>query len=418
MISKITQIFTAVLLLVASASASADEIVRWNRVATDAAAAAQTDPMTESRIFTIMHIAIHDAVNTIDRRYEPYRAQALSAPGASTDAAIAAAAHATLIQLMPAAKSAFDAAYEEALLKIADGEAKKRGLEIGRQTAATILAARKNDGSDRTISRAPGTKPGEYRPTPPDFTPAFFAHWANVTPFVMKSQAQFRPVPPPAVKSAQAVADLKEVKSIGAEKSVTRTAEQSEIARYWYENSTQGWNRIAREVAIAQELNVVENARLFALVNLAMADGFIGGFEAKYHYNYWRPATAIREAGDSLWINYLWTPPVPDYPSTHTVLGAAAAAVLERFFGTDFINFTMTSGAPYPDITRKFWSFSEAARENGASRVLAGIHFSTAVNAGYLQGDRIGTWVFEQALRPVSTPRTLPASTASAESSR
>ncbi|MCI0691795.1 vanadium-dependent haloperoxidase [candidate division KSB1 bacterium] len=174
----------------------------------------------------------------------------------------------------------------------------------------------------------------------------------------------------------------------------------------------------AREVAIAQQLDVVENARLFALVNLAMADGFIGGFEAKYHYNYWRPATAIREAGDSSWVSYLWTPPVPDYPSTHTVLGAAAAAGLERFFGTDFVNFTMTSGAPYAGITRKFWSFSEAARENGASRVLAGIHFSTAVNAGYLQGSRIGTWVFEQVLRPVSAPRAVPASAASAESSR
>jgi hypothetical protein len=418
MISKITKLAIVVLLLAASVFASADEVVRWNRIANDAAVGAQADPMTESRIFTILHVAIHDAVNAIDRRYEPYRAQKLSAPGASIDAAIAAAAHATLIQLMPAAKSAFDAAYEEALQKIADGEAKKRGLEIGRQAAAAILAARKNDGSDRTIALAPGTKPGEYRPTPPDFTPAFFAHWGNVSPFVMKSSAQFRPVPPPAVNSAQALADLKEVKSIGAEKSATRTAEQSEIARYWYENSTQGWNRIAREVSIAQQLDVVENARLFALVNLAMADGFIGGFEAKYHYNYWRPASAIRATSDSSWMNYLWTPPVPDYPSTHTVLGAAAAAVLERFFGTDFVNFSMTSGAPYPGITRKFWSFSEAARENGASRVLAGIHFSTAVNAGYLQGSEIGTWVFEHALRPVSAPKILPSSTASAESSR
>jgi membrane-associated phospholipid phosphatase/methionine-rich copper-binding protein CopC len=374
--------------------------------------------MTESRIFTILHVAIHDAVNAIDRRHEPYRAQTLLAPGASIDAAIAAAAHATLTNLMPAANSTFDAVYEEALLKIADGEAKQRGLEIGRQAAATILVARKNDGSNRTVTRAPGTKPGEYRPTPPDFTPAFFAHWGNVTPFVLKSPAQFRPVPPPAVKSAQALADLKEVKTIGAEKSATRTDEQSEIARFWYENSTLGWNRITREVAIAQQLDVVENARLFALVNLAMADGFIGGFEAKYHYNYWRPASAIREAGDSLWINYLWTPPVPDYPSTHTVLGASAAAVLERFFGTDFVNFTMTSGAPYPGITRKFWSFSEAARENGASRVLAGIHFSTAVNAGYLQGSQIGTLVFEQALRPVVASQAVPTSTASVESSR
>ena len=143
-----------------------------------------------------------------------------------------------------------------------------------------------------------------------------------------------------------------------------------------------------------------ENARLLALVNLAMADGYIAGFESKYYYNYWRPVTAIRELGDSEWLSYLPTPPVPDYPSTHTVEGAAAATVMARFFNTDFISFSMTSGGPYPGITRKFWSFSEAARENAASRVLCGIHFSTAVNAGYIQGERIGDWVFEHALRP------------------
>lgn len=273
-------------------------------------------------------------------------------PNASMHAAIAAAAHATLIELMPAAKSTFDAALDDALRAIPNSAAKSRGIQVGRKAAAAILAARKNDGSNRTVTREPGTKPGEYRPTPPDFTPAWFAHWASVTPFVLRSPVQFRPVPPPAVASAQ-------------------------------------------------QLGVHENARLFALVNLAMADGFIGGFEAKYHYNYWRPATAIRAAGDKEWLSYLITPPVPDYPSTHTVLGAAAAAVMKEFFGTDLINFTMTSGAPYPGLTREFWSFSAAARENGASRVFAGIHFSTAVNAGYLQGSQIGAWVFAQALRPM-----------------
>jgi membrane-associated phospholipid phosphatase len=141
-----------------------------------------------------------------------------------------------------------------------------------------------------------------------------------------------------------------------------------------------------------------------------MADGFIGGFESKYYYNYWRPVTAIRERGDSEWLSYLWTPPVPDYPSTHTVLGAAAATVMARFFNTDLVSFSMTSGAPYPGITRKFWSFSEAARENGASRILAGIHFRTAVNEGYMQGERIGTWAFEHALRPANPQPVLTAS--------
>jgi membrane-associated phospholipid phosphatase len=154
-------------------------------------------------------------------------------------------------------------------------------------------------------------------------------------------------------------------------------------------------------VAADRGLDEWESARLMALVNFAMADGFIGGFEAKYHYNYWRPATAIIHSGDAKWLPDLVTPPVPDYPSTHTVLGAAAAVVLERFFGTDYVSFSMTSGAPYAGITRKFWSFSEAARENGASRVLAGIHFTTAVRAGYEQGERIGAWTYDNALRPV-----------------
>jgi membrane-associated phospholipid phosphatase len=155
-------------------------------------------------------------------------------------------------------------------------------------------------------------------------------------------------------------------------------------------------------IAADRGLDEWESARLMALVNFAMADGFIGGFEAKYHYKYWRPATAIRANGDADWLPDLWTPPVPDYPSTHTVLGAAAAAVLARYFGTDFVSFSMTSGVPYAGITRKFWSFSEAARENGASRILAGIHFTTAVQAGYEQGDRIGAWTYERALQPLS----------------
>ncbi len=163
----------------------------------------------------------------------------------------------------------------------------------------------------------------------------------------------------------------------------------------------------------SRHLDLHENARLFALLNLAMADGFIAGFEAKYHYAYWRPVTAIRDSGDGEWLSYLDTPPVPDYPSTHTVLGASAAAVLSRFFGTDFVPFRTQSGEPYPGITRSFWSFSEAARENGASRVLAGIHFPTAVAAGFLQGDAVGTWTFEHALRPLEGEKPMSAASPS-----
>ena len=405
---------TVVLAVTVVGRASVDEVARWNQVATDATVAAKTNPLAESRIFAILHVAIHDAVNAVEPRYEPYQPRTSPAPaGASVEAAIAGAAHATLVALLPDSKAIYDAALEETLRTITDDSRRTAGLEVGRAAAAAILMARQNDGENRTVDYTPGTKPGDYRPTAPDFKAAALVQWGSVTPFVLKSADQFRCPEPPVVNSSRALADLEEVKAIGGSKSATRTAEQSEIGRYWYESSPQGWNRIAREVLAARQFDVWENARLFALLNSAMADGYIAGFDSKYHYNYWRPVTAIREGGDSEWLSCLSTPPVPDYPSTHTVEGAAAATVLARFFNTDFISFSMTSGAPYPGITRKFWSFSEAARENGASRILCGIHFSTAVNAGYIQGERIGEWAFENVLRPAKPQAAITASSAS-----
>jgi PAP2 superfamily len=386
-------------------SASADEVIRWNQVATDATTANNVDPLTESRIFAILHVAIHDAVNAVQARYQSYLSREPKEPtvpvDASVEAAIAGAAHEALVALVPAGKESFDIAFEQSLGQVPESRRKEAGVEIGRSAAAAILAARENDGANRAIEYTPGTEPGQYCPTPPDFTPAFMSHWGKITPFVLQSSAQFRCPDPPPVGSEQAFAEIEEVRAIGGSKSATRTPEQSEIARFWYESAPRGWNRIAREVAIPRQFDLWENARLFALVNLAMADGFIAGFEDKYHCNYWRPVTAIRHLGDREWLSYLLTPPVPDYPSTHTVLGSAAAIAMARFFGTDFISFSTTSGEPYPGITRKFWSLSEAARENGASRILAGIHFSSAVRAGYNQGEQVANWVFENALRPV-----------------
>jgi hypothetical protein len=396
-------IFAVFLSLVFAAPlARAGEVERWNRVATDAAVAQELDPLNESRIFAIMHASMHDALNSIDRRYNAYQARLTAATDASPEAAVAAAAHASLMELMPARKAAFEAALAKTLAQVQDQQAAARGLQAGRQAAAINLTRRRDDGASREVKYIPGNKAGNYRPTPPDFPPAAFAQWGMIRPFVLTSAAQFRPAPPLDPKSARARAETEEVRRIGGKTSEARTAEQSEISRYWYESSPQGWNRIARVVAADRGLDEWESARLMALVNFAMADGFIGGFEAKYHYKYWRPATAVRANGDAEWLPDLWTPPVPDYPSTHTVLGAAAAAVLARYFGTDFVSFSMTSGVPYAGTTRKFWSFSEAARENGASRILAGIHFTSAVQAGYEQGERIGAFTYERALRPIA----------------
>lgn len=272
------------------------------------------------------------------------------------------------------------------------------------------MQRRLDDGASRPATFRPGTKPGEYRPTAPDFFPAFLAGWGKVTPFALRNSLQFRPEKPFDIDSAAYTADYNEVKAIGEDKSALRTKEQSEIAQFWYEASGQGWNRITRVAAEQKNLDVWQSARLFALVNIAMADGFIGGFEAKYHFGYWRPITAIGEGfadgnaatdGQLDWNAFLPTPPVPDYPSTHSVLGAAAARVLARCFESDFVTFNMTSGQPFAGITRHFWSFSQAAEENGASRVLAGIHFRNAVTAGVRQGYDIGEYAFNTLLKPV-----------------
>ncbi len=394
----------SMLLLIALLSplstARADEVIHWNQVAAEASEAAKTDPISESRNFAILHVAIHDAVNAAEPRYTTHLRPHEGGKGASATAAAAEAAHDVLVALYPASKARFDEELAKSLSTLPKDRATDGGVALGRSTASSVLMARKADGSERSVKPAPGAKPGEYRPTPPDLTPAFMAQWGGVKPFALSAASQFRPGPPPAIGSGTARADIETVRSVGGEKGGARDEDESEIARFWYENSAQGWNRITRTVAEAHALDLHENARLFALVNMAMADGFIAGIEAKYHYNYWRPVTAIREAGDGEWLSYLMTPPVPDYPSAHSILGAAAAAVLARYFGTDYVAFRVTSGDPYPGVTRSFWSFSEAARENGASRVFAGIHFPTAVAEGYRQGDAVGAWVFEHALRP------------------
>lgn len=370
------------LLAVSASLLAASEIMHWNRVAVGATSTALAeDPLTESRILSIVHIAMHDTVNTITPRFATYSRTQRDAGPLVIEAAVAAAAHSALTSLLPQFGKQFDQEFE------------------------ARTCQHRNDAAVAT--RKPGTRPGEYRPTPPDLTPAFASHWGAIKPFVLTSSKQFMPPPPHAPGSREAIADIVEVQVYGGVDNTARSTEQSNIAKYWYENSTCGWNRIACEVAVSRKLDVWEQARLLALVHIAMADGFIAGFEAKYHYHHWRPATAIRLNNDAEWLSYLPTPPVPDYPSTHTVLGAAAAAVIAQCLGTDYVPFSMTSGQPYPGITRQFWSLSQAAHENGASRVFAGIHFSSAVAAGFRQGTEIGTWTVAHALRPRDANRPL-----------
>jgi hypothetical protein len=389
----------------------ADVVIDWNVIATNAAFAAGKNSLEQSRIYAMTHAAIHDALNAIDRRYKLYALDRRAEPNASPEAAVAAAARDVLVAQLLTQKETIDAAYAASLAGIADGPAKTNGVAIGQAAAAAILALRSADGSTDPMPYTPGTAPGAYQLTPPNFAPAVLPGWGAVTPFALKSGAQFRPAPPKFfdLTSAEYAADYNEVKAVGELNSATRTAEQSEIARFWYEGSPNGWNRIARVVATQRGLDPWRNARLFGLLNFAMADGFIAGFESKYLYNFWRPITAIRAGAtdnnpatvaDPAWSAFLVTPAAPDYPSTHSVLGAAAAETLARFFGADTISFTTTSGAPFPGITRSYTNFSQAAQENADSRVYAGIHFRAACRDGLIQGTWVGRYVFEHALRP------------------
>jgi PAP2 superfamily len=416
-----------------------DAVSVWNANAGDAAVAAclapSNNPLHESRLYAAMHLAVHDALNAIDRRSRPYAfATRHRLPRASVDAAVATAARGVLVPLLqqlPAPFSDCAAAgvasvetdYAAALATITDGPAKDEGVQLGQAAAATILAMRTGDGADTPLfdtAYQQGTAPGEYRFTP-GFSFAFAPGWADVTPFALKDSAQFRAPPPYAVTARRYTADFDEVKRLGGDGVTTpsdRSAEQTEIARFWLESPPLQWNRIARTVSAERDLDPWEQAQLFGLLNMALADGYIGSFETKYHYNYWRPVTAIRTAdtdgnpntsADPTWTPLAPTPPIPDHDSAHSVEGGAAAAVLARFFGTDHVGFatcswTLPSGSTCTDAVptlRRYRSFSQAAEENALSRILVGFHFRNAVEKGIKHGRKIGSYAVSRYLRPV-----------------
>jgi hypothetical protein len=313
--------------------------------------------------------------------------------------------------------------YAAALAAVPDGSAKTAGVQLGQAAAAAILALRASDGANTplVVSAYPqGTAPGEYRFTP-GFDFVFAPGWGNVTPFVLNHSLQFLPRPPYHVSSQEYTADFNEVKALGGDGVVTtsaRTAEQTEIGLFWIESSPLQWNRIARTVSDSAGLDLWENARLFGLLNLALADGYISSWAVKYHYRFWRPITAIQTAesdgnpdtvGEPSWQPLQPTYPMPEYVSAHAAEGGAAAQVLKRFFGTDDVPFSTcsmslpvgsTCSDPIP-VVRSYAGFSHAADENGMSRILIGIHFRQGVEQGIRQGERIADRAVNLFLRPL-----------------
>ena len=382
-----------------------DVVTDWNNAALDAIRADRTAPPIASRSLAIVHVAIYDAVNGIARTHEPYLVPSAVPASASREAAASAAAHQTLVSLFPNHTSTFDALHAAILAGIPNSPQKTHGITWGELVASQILAARANDGSNAIVQPPGGSGPGVWIPTPPAFLPYLLPQWGFVVPFAMTSSSQFRPPGPPSLDSQQYAADYEEVKQLGAAMGSTRTADQTEIALFWAdgagtETPPGHWNSIAQIIAAARGTTLEENARLFALLNIAMGDAAICSWDAKYTYHFWRPVTAIAFAEPQLnWMSFIVTPPFPDYTSGHSTVSAAAATVLPLFFGTEDLPFT-TGSDSLPGVYRSFSTCQDAADEAALSRIYGGIHFRSASEDGLQAGSSIGEWTVTHYLLP------------------
>lgn len=393
--------------------AGADAVIQWNKLLLDAIRNESTAPPLAARNLAIVHLAVFDAVNSILRTHEPYLMPAVPQPGASPEAAAVGAAYYTLAYLYPSQAASFDGALDAYLASTPATSNRLDGLAVGAEAALDLLAFRSADGSSTSVPYIPSDEPGEWRRTPPTFRPPDSPQWPYVIPFAMTNGAQFRPGGPPPLTSSEYARDLNLVKELGSATSSTRTAEQTLIARFWsdfsYTVTPPGhWNQIAQAVAASRGHTLEQNAHLFALLNLALADAAIVAWDAKYAFNFWRPITAIQTADldgnsetlkDSSWQPLLNTPPFPEYISGHSTFSAAAAAVLGFFCDTDAVTFTASSDT-LPGVTRTYHSFAEAADEIGMSRIFGGIHFLSADLDGLEAGRRLAQYVTGSFLRP------------------
>jgi hypothetical protein len=385
--------------------AHADVVTDWNTAALNAIRAGHKTPPIASRSLAIVHVSIYDAVNGIARTHEPYLVQSAVPASASREAAASAAAHKALVYLFPAAASSFDTLHAAILAAIPDGPQKTAGIVWGEFVADQILASRANDGSDAIVPPPGGSGPGVWVPTPPAFAPYLLPQWGFVVPFGMSSSSQFRPPGPPFLDSEQYAADYNEVKELGAAVGSTRTEEQTLIALFWADGSGTEtppghWNSIAQNIAAARSNTLEQNARLFALLNIAMADAAICAWDAKYAFDFWRPVTAINFAEPELnWASFIVTPPFPDYVSGHSTFSGAAATVLALFYGTEDLPFTIGSDF-LPGVYRSFPTCLDAAEEAAVSRLYGGIHFRSANEDGLQAGISIGEWTGTRYLQP------------------
>ena len=402
-----------------SATGSTDEVIQWNKTLLTIVRTPGAQPATvhPTRSFAIMHAAIYDAVNAIDASHKPYLVHVEHvSPHGSQEAAAAAAAHETLIELYPAFQTSLDQQYEQSLAQITDGADKTTGIDVGRAAALAILTLRSDDGSaSPPIPYVFGNAPGNYQSTPPNF-PAqpVFTHWPRVTPFALERANQFRLGPPPALTSTEYTTVFNEVKSLGIVNSTAATADQALIGRFWNGAIQNYWNEIAQTAVLAHHLTIAQSARVFALLNLTLADEVIAFYDTKYTYNLWRPVTAIRAAAtddnpdtaaDPNWLPQPGkTAADPSYPGAHATISAGGAFVLRNLFGNEPFQMSVTSEV-LPGVVRSFDSFAAIENEASLSRIYSGQHFRSDENAGEKLGNAVAGFVVDNFLTRVDGRR-------------
>ncbi len=398
----------------------ADPIFDWNDEALAAIRTDRTSPPVASRALAMLHGAVYDAVESIDQRNGTYLSVPAAPPTASREAAIAEAATRVLSNLFPAQVAKFQANRQEWLAKVPEGLDKQAGIAAGGRAADAMLAARANDGSQNSVTYTPGGQPGDWEPTPPALAPALLPQWPGVRPFAISSGSAFRPGPPPALDSAQYTAAFDEVKQIGSATSSTRTPDQTQIANFWANGAGTATppghlNLMARTIAESRGTTLSDNARLMAILNLALADSAIVCWDIKYRSDFWRPITGIRKAADDgnaatqadpTWTPLLTTPNFPSYTSGHATFSGAMATVLTRFFGTSQLPFTAASENPAAEA-RSYSSVDQAAQESADSRLYGGIHWRFDNELGLSMGRSVGLATSQRMDIPAPTPATV-----------
>ena len=392
--SALPTILLAFIFLTGS-SANADSVTEWNTRACDLASPASFDTPSANRIIAIMHTAIYEAVNAITKKYPAGELKIDASSDASVDAAVATAARITLENLMPAKQQEIDKLYQASLAKITDERSKRKGIEVGEKAAVAILADRGDDGYATVETYRPYTIAGVYVPT----VIPLASHWVQRKPWLMSSPSQFRPGPPPDLKSEIWGRDYNEIKSIGRKENSKRTADQTNIAKFWEATGPTIYHGVIRSVAELPGRDITRNARFLMAMTEAMDDAIIAVFDAKYHYNFWRPITAIRNGDidgnvaterDASWTPFINTPMHPEYPCAHCIVSGTVGTVIQAEIGSDTMPVLATNSPSASNAKRTWMKVEDFMQEVANGRIYDGVHFRTSTEVGTEMGKKIG----------------------------